>query len=122
METETQEEFFEMKMSTIRGLKAKLADECADLDKQIEELMQQRKEIAEPLEEEIAYEEEQLKRTALDYSHSYKGELGEIKYRKGYERKSWDTKKLEGYAADHPEIMHFQKITQVSPNVSIKIY
>jgi hypothetical protein len=111
-----------MKMSAIRSLQAKLADACADIDKQIEELMQRRKEIASPIEDKIAYEEEQLKKTALGYSHSYKGELGEIKYRKGYERKSWDTKKLEGYAADHPEIMHFQKITQVSPNVSIKIY
>jgi len=44
-----------------------------------------------------------------------------ISYRSGYERVSWDSKALVGYAAAHPEIEVFRKVSIVSPSVSIKI-
>ena len=42
-------------------------------------------------------------------------------YRKGYARVSWDSKKLDGYAAAHPEMLPFRSETGVSPSVSISV-
>lgn len=36
-------------------------------------------------------------------------------------RVSWDTKALDGYAAAHPEIEQFCKVTAVGPSVSLKV-
>ena len=119
---ETEPEYLINKMNIIRGLESKIVQDCADLDEQIKELMDKRRAIAEPIEEEIEEHKQEVKSEVLKRGKTFKCDYGEAKFRKGYERKSWDTKKLEGYAADHPEIMHFQKVTQVSPNVSIKIY
>ena len=54
------------------------------------------------------------------------GETGDVdgvtvKISKGYERASWDGKALKGYAAAHPEISEFCKVTAVGPSVSIKV-
>lgn len=43
------------------------------------------------------------------------------KFRKGYTRASWDGKKLEGYAAAHPEIMAFRSETKIGPSVVITV-
>jgi hypothetical protein len=116
-----EEIYFENKLSAIRELKLKLEKECAEINKQIEELMQQRKEIAAPIEEEIAAHESEIKERAIEYGQSFKGKNGQLKYRKGYIRKSWDTKGLEKYAEEKPEIMTFLKETEVTPNVTIKV-
>lgn len=42
-------------------------------------------------------------------------------YRDEYERVTWNSKKLEGYAAAHPEIEQFRTISQVAPSVAIKV-
>jgi hypothetical protein len=44
-----------------------------------------------------------------------------VKIRNGYERSTWDSKALKGYAVAHPEIAEFCKITVVGPSVSIKV-
>ena len=44
-----------------------------------------------------------------------------VKIKNGYERTSWDGKALKGYAAAHPEIEQFMKVTTVSPSVTIKV-
>jgi hypothetical protein len=54
------------------------------------------------------------------------GEFGDVDgvivaTRRGYTRKSWDSKALEGYGAAHPEIMQFCKVSETSPSVSIKV-
>lgn len=41
--------------------------------------------------------------------------------RNGYTRISWDSKKLQGYMAAHPEIEDFCKVTEIGPTVSIKV-
>jgi hypothetical protein len=42
-------------------------------------------------------------------------------YRSGYKRVSWDSKRLDGYAAANPEILAFRKESEVSPTVSISV-
>jgi len=54
------------------------------------------------------------------------GEVAEVDgasvaIRNGYTRQSWDGKKLEGYATAHPEILDFQKVTEIGPSAVIKV-
>ena len=54
------------------------------------------------------------------------GEVAEVdgvkvSVRQGYTRKSWDSKKLEGYATAHPEIWDFCKESETAPSVSLKV-
>jgi hypothetical protein len=51
----------------------------------------------------------------------FKCQYGKATYRKEYERSSWDTKALTGYAAAHPEIEQFKKITVVEASVSVSV-
>jgi len=119
---ETEPEYLINKMSIIRGLESKIVQDCADLDAQIKELMKKRRAIAEPIEEEIEEHKQEVKSEVLKRGSTFKCDYGEAKFRKGYVRTSWDTKKMEGYSADHPEILQFKKETQVKPNVTVSIY
>ena len=54
------------------------------------------------------------------------GETGDVdgvtvSIRKGSERATWDGKALKGYAAAHPEIEQFCKVSVTSPSVTIKV-
>ena len=44
-----------------------------------------------------------------------------VSIRNGYERKSWDNKALTGYAAAHPEIGQFCKVSAVKASAVIKV-
>jgi len=44
-----------------------------------------------------------------------------VKIRNGYTRKSWDGRALTGYAAAHPEILDFCKVSEVGPSAVIKV-
>ena len=43
-----------------------------------------------------------------------------VQMRKGYMRTSWETKSLEGFAVDHPEILQWRKVKEVAPSLAIK--
>jgi hypothetical protein len=47
--------------------------------------------------------------------------MARVEIRKAYERVSWDSRALAGYAAVHPEILQFRKVTQVGVSAAIKI-
>ena len=54
------------------------------------------------------------------------GEVAEVdgcsvSIRQGYERTSWNGKALTGYAAAHPEIEQFSKVSQVKASAVIKV-
>ena len=54
------------------------------------------------------------------------GEVAEVEgcavsIRNGYTRKSWDGRALTGYAAAHPEIEQFCKVTEIGPSAVIKV-
>lgn len=42
-------------------------------------------------------------------------------YKDSYTRISWETKKLEGYLIDHPELKTFRKEIFVNPSVTLKV-
>jgi len=60
--------------------------------------------------------EESIKNEVLAIGASVKGELLSAVWSKP--RVSWDTKKLDGYAAAHPEITAFRNVGE--PSVSIR--
>ena len=76
--------------------------------------------ISEPFAEQARILEDEIKAEVLESGKKYKHELANVTYRKGYIRASWDTKKLDGFAAAHPEITEFKKETEVSATASIK--
>ena len=55
--------------------------------------------------------------------HGETVEHGNVKaeMKSGYNRESWDGRALVGFAAVHPEILAFQKVTAVKPTVAIKV-
>lgn len=66
--------------------------------------------------------EQIIKDATLLRETSFKSDIGQVKYRKGYGRVSWDDHALLGYAVDHEGILAFRKETEVKPTVSIEVY
>lgn len=65
--------------------------------------------------------EGQIKSAVIAQAASAGGYGIKATYRRGYARISWNNKKLDGYAAAHPEILAFRTESQVKPGVSIKV-
>ena len=66
--------------------------------------------------------EQTIKDATLLRETSFKSDIGQVKYRKGYGRVSWDDRALLGYAVDHEGILAFRKETEVKPTVSIEVF
>lgn len=65
----------------------------------------------------IAATEAEVKADVIALGESVKGTTLHAIYAKG--RSSWDSGKLEGFAAAHPEILQFRKIGE--PSVSLRV-
>lgn len=96
-----------------------LADECQQIDEVIK-MMQEKRAVKEaeytPRMQEV---EGKIKAEILKQEKPFKCMWGVATYKKGYERTTWDSKALGGYAAAHSEIEKFKKVTMVAPVVSI---
>lgn len=87
---------------------------------QIDALTVQLQEATAPYRAKLDALEVEIKAAALDDAASFKAHDVAVTYRKGYDRVTWDTKRLDGYAAAHPEVLPFRSVTAVAPSVSIK--
>jgi hypothetical protein len=67
--------------------------------------------------ERIATLAEEIKREVLDHGTSVKGAHLQAVYSRG--RVSWDTRGLDRYAVEHPEVIRFRK--QGEPAVSLRM-
>jgi len=65
--------------------------------------------------------EDRIKATVLEAGESAEHLGVKATYRSGYDRVSYDSKALDGYAAAHPEVLAFRKATQCRPSVSVKV-
>lgn len=65
----------------------------------------------------VTYMEQKLKAEVIASGEGVKGEWYHAIYIKG--RESWDSKRLDGFAAAHPEVLAFKKIGE--PTVSIRL-
>lgn len=101
----------------LRQLHDERAEEIADLEAQLAPIRNRIEHLRKPMEKlETAIREEALRTAYSGESHGVK-----VSYRKGYTRTSWDSKKLEGYAMAHPEILGARKESTIKPNASVKI-
>jgi len=82
---------------------ARLKDQLLDLEEPLQEI------------------ENEIKATVLEAGESAEHLGVKATYRSGYDRVSYDSKALDGYAAAHPEVLAFRKATQCRPSVSVKV-
>ena len=78
------------------------------------------KEELQPMMDSLDELAETIKRLTLELGEDVETEAGSATIRKGYARTSWDGKALSGYAAAHPEIKQFSKLSVVKPTVVLK--
>jgi len=74
-----------------------------------------------PFLEDIAKHESAIQTLAATVQASVKTTYGSMSFRKAHTRTSWDTKSLETYSKDHPEIQTFKKTTTIESSTTIKI-
>jgi len=109
-------EVFDAQTDAVGGL----YDDRAQLQEELNKIQEEIDTISEPFADDARILEDEIKAEVLESGKKYKHELANVTYRKGYTRASWDTKKLDGFAAAHPEIMEFKKETEVNATASIK--
>lgn len=121
------------KLEELNGLLQKYADlesaareEVGHLQAKLDDLVATIKVIREPYEarQAMLYAQiqplaEALLKDAARKSHAFPG--GVVKYRSGYIKHSWDSKKLLGYAEAHPEIRVFDTPKEIEPLVTIEL-
>jgi len=103
----------------ITELKAEIAHQVRGIDTDIARLMVLRDKVTSPYDEAIEFHTKNIENTVLLEGKSFKCPHGKATYRRESERSSWDNKALLGYAAAHPEIEQFRKLTPVKASVSI---
>lgn len=86
---------------------------------QIDELTEVLADIESPFTTLLRELETDIIRGALEGGQCYAAGGVKVSYRKGYERANWDGKRLDGYAAAHPEILAFRSVSQVAPSVNV---
>ena len=91
-----------------------------DLREKMLELQDKIKEIEDPYNAKIESIETKIRACVLKSAQSISTRYGHAQFRNGYVRVIYDTKKLDGYAASHPEINAFRKETKVDPTVVLK--
>ena len=64
---------------------------------------------------------EQIIQMVIERGESIDTPVARATYRSPSTRTSWDNQALVGYMAAHPELQQFQKVSPVSPSVSIKL-
>lgn len=97
-----------------------MENENLTLDEMLEMYRDMKSELS-PMIEDMKLLEKQIKAHVKETGETGNVDGVDVKIRNGYERTSWDGKALKGYAAAHPEIMEFCKVTSIAPSVSIKI-
>ena len=109
----------EAEFDAINELKAEIAHQVSGIDTDIARLMALRDKVRTPYNEAIKFHTGNIENAVLLEGKSFKCPLGKATYRRESERSSWDNKALLGYAAAHPEIEQFRKLTPVKASVSI---
>ena len=109
----------EAEFEAINELNAEITYQARGIDEEITRLMELRQKVTGPYEEAIQFHTRNIENAVLLDAKTFKCQYGKATYRRESERSSWDNKALLGYAAAHPEIEQFRKITPVKASVSI---
>lgn len=108
-------------MYIIHELKRSMEQELGPMKAQYQELEKVMREIMNPYVAQIQECEDRIRSAVLANKTSFDGSYGTAIYTKGYDRVTWDDAKLLGFAAVHPEIVPFRKVTLVAPTVRLAI-
>jgi len=109
----------ETEFEAIKELKAVIVERTRGIDANISRLMELRKKVTSRYDEAIEFHTRNIENAVLREGKSFKCDYGKATYRRESERSSWDNKALLGYAAAHPGIEQFRKLTPVKASVSI---
>jgi len=90
-----------------------------NLNEKLAQLVAMRAEIA-PAVEAIKTLEKEIKQEILTTGEIPKADGAKVTVRAGGERKYWDGRALEGFAAVHPEILQFRTIRPTNPSIIIR--
>lgn len=105
--------------SAIDNLKRSITVLTESIDDEIHKLQLQRAYMTQPYDEAIEFHTKNIENAVIQDGKSFKCDYGKATYRRESERSSWDNKALLGYAAAHPEIEQFRKVTVVKAAVMI---
>jgi len=98
-------------------------NEISALQDRLKSIMEKRESISQPFTEKADSMKEKIKCLALIMAKSYKNDCGNVNYRKGYERRSYDAKALDNLCISDihlKEMLYpYRKVTNIEPNVSI---
>ena len=87
-----------------------------EIKAQIKEIEEEFAYQTQAVDENIKLLEDEIREAVIEHGESVKGSAFHAVYMKG--RVSWDGKFLDGYAVDHPELLHWRK--EGNPTVSIR--
>ena len=91
-----------------------------NLSEMLEQYRDMKAELA-PAMESLNRLEREIKAHVLDTGETAKVVGAEVKIRNGYTRTSWDGKLLAAYAKTNPEVLNFQKVSEVAPTAVLKV-
>ena len=109
----------EAEFEAIHVLKRLKTSTIAPIYNEIQELQLKLESASQPYDTSIESHMKYIENTVLLEGKTFKCPHGKATYRRESERSSWDNKALLGYAAAHPEIEQFRKVTPVKASVSI---
>lgn len=126
------EQLIEQYMRELSEQAAACSAACAEADKELEEMQHQleikasaRVKLAEPFVNKMDELRERIKSLALVGMKTIKCQYGQVKYRKGGVRRSWDLDPLDSICAAFPEIKDriwpFRHETTTDPSVTIEL-
>ena len=94
-----------------------------DLQVKMDVLIAERKDIADPYHWQQEEIETDIKELATIMAKSFKSDLGEVKFRKGYNRVSYEAKTLDKICSSDEmvkkAIWPFRKVSPIEPSISI---
>lgn len=102
-------------------------NKTAELRRQIAKLQEELEEVEAPYKEQMALLVEDIKPRALNWGRTYKGDGVEVRYRKGYDRVSYDSGKVDSIMTTLRSIVpsvaesleEARKMSYVAPSVTV---
>src|SRR5512139_4107797 len=91
-----------------RSLTEELEDVTRQITHDIALLKIELDNVSRPFREQLDAIESDIRAETLHFEKSREAHGVKVQYRKGYERATWDGKRLDGYAAAHPEVLAFR--------------
>lgn len=118
---EKDEFYVKAQIAQLYELKAERAKAIAEIELAIAQLQALCDRTAAPYDFEIDTVTGDVVTATLELGCTVEADVGVARYTRGYTKVSYDSKKLDGYAAANPEVLEFRKVTEVKPRVKVTV-